>query len=169
MPNQAWVSLGNVVSLVDAGAGCPRAICLATCRVRDGRANYTGVTTSTDVLHTILPDTWPAPDVILNTGSYRPGVVNVHDTTEVPVVAKVPIPTIVSELLTMIETVHVEFIVVSCPVMIKVRVVAVLAVTLVGVKVAPVGNWKGHERVIDLKGTLVPLVTSYGQNPIMTL
>jgi len=106
---------------------------------------------------------------MLNTTLYVPGVVNVHDTTAVPVVANVPIPTRVVELLTMVETVHVEFIVVSCPVIIKVSEVAVFAVTLVGVNVAPVGNWNGHERVIDRRGTPVPLVTSYGQNPIITL
>ena len=70
------------------------------------------------------------------------------DTTDVPVVANVPIPTCAVELFTMVDTVHVEFIVVSCPVMIKVSVVAVLAVTLVGVNVATV--WNGHEMVMPV-------------------
>ena len=51
---------------------------------------------------------------MLNTSSYVPGVVNVPDTTDVPVVANVPIPTRAVELVTMVDTVHVEFIVVSC-------------------------------------------------------
>jgi hypothetical protein len=120
------------------------------------------------VLHITLSEVRPDPDVMLNKRSYLPRVVKVHDTTELPVVPNVPSPTHVVELFTMIETVHVEFIVVSCPVIIKVSVVAEFAIKLVGVNVAPVGNLNGHERVIDRRGTL-PLVMSYGQNPIMTL
>ena len=80
-------------------------------------------TTVNEDAHAISSEVRPAPDVMRNTRSNSPGFANVQDTTTVPFVASVPLPTRVDTSLATRYKAHDEFILTSCPTAVSVKVV----------------------------------------------